>query len=96
MGEENKIVEVSNTTEDSNPKTEWQEKLEQMMKESYLMGLSKGGKTFIGVIYEIIADDRKKRMNPANTVMRIEATCKKLLGMKDYEPNQTNESDEVN
>ena len=71
---------------------EWQDHLEKLLKDSYLSGVSKGGKTFVGVIYEIILDDKKKRKNPANTVTRIEAACKRLLGMNDYSPDSAVES----
>ena len=79
--EENKTVELSNTAP---AKPEWEQKLETMMKDAYYSGLSRGGKTFIGVIYEAILDDRAKKQNPAKTVMRIEAMCKRMLNMEDY------------
>lgn len=87
---ENSVVEnQENPVTEENKKPEWQEQLEKMMKDAYLSGLSKGGKTFIGMIYEIIIEDRKKRVNPAKTIMRVEATCKRLLGMQDYKPNNS-------
>lgn len=94
---ENAVMEnQDNPVTEENKKPEWQEQLEKMMKDAYLSGLSKGGKTFIGMIYEIIIEDRKKRVNPAKTIMRVEATCKRMLGMPDYKPNNPkNNSEEV-
>ena len=66
------------------PKPEWQGKIEKMLHETYLMGLSNGGKTFVGLVYEMIKEDRKKKANPAKTVLRVEAACRKMLGMEDY------------
>lgn len=87
---ENSVVEnQENPVTEENKNPEWQEQLEKTMKDAYLSGISKGGKTFIGMIYEIIIEDRKKRVNPAKTIMRVEATCKRLLGMQDYKPNNS-------
>lgn len=83
MENEEKVI---NETEQS--KVDWQEKLENMMKDAYLSGLSKGGKTFVGLVYEIILEDKAKKVNPAKTVLRIEATCKKMLNMEDYNPKE--------
>ena len=86
--EENKTVELTDAESASNQtKPEWEQKLKEMMKDAYCSGLSRGGKTFVGVIYEAILDDRAKKQNPAKTVMRIEAMCKRMLGMEDYKGN---------
>lgn len=87
--ENSEVENQENPVTEENKKPEWQEQLEKMMKDAYLSGISKGGKTFIGMIYEIIIEDRKKRVNPAKTIMRVEATCKRLLGMQDYKPNKS-------
>lgn len=81
MENEEKLI-TNETSEQSRP--EWEDKLETMMRNAYLAGLSKGGKTFVGLIYEMILEDRSKKSNPAKTVLRIEATCKKMLDMEDY------------
>lgn len=92
---ENSVIENQDKpVTEENKKPEWQEQLEKMMKDAYLSGLSKGGKTFIGMIYEIIIEDRKKRVNPAKTIMRVEATCKRMLGMQGYKPNNSKNNDE--
>lgn len=83
MENEEKVI---NETEQS--KVDWQEKLENMMKDAYLSGLSKGGKTFVGLVYEIILEDKAKKVNPAKTVLRIEATCKRMLNMEDYKAKE--------
>lgn len=67
-------------------KPEWQEKMETMIHEAYLTGLSKGGKTFVGLIYEIVLESHKKKLNPAKTVLKIETACKRMLGLEDSEP----------
>ena len=82
-------MEEKNKTVSENEKPDWQGDIEKLVKDSYLSGVSRGGKTFVGVIYEIILDDKKKRKNPANTVMRVEAACKRLLGF------DSNKSDNV-
>ena len=82
-------MEEKNKKVSETEKQEWEVNLEKLVKDSYLSGVSRGGKTFVGVIYEIILDDKKKRKNPANTVARVEAACKRLFGMN------TNKSDNV-
>lgn len=84
--DEAKVEQIKQTTEtkssnnEENMKPEWQEQLEGMMKNAYLSGVSKGGKTFIGVIYEHIQEYEKKKMNPAKIIMCIKADCCKMLG----------------
>ena len=83
------MAEEKNKVVFENEKPDWQEEFEKRLKDAYLSGVSRGGKTFVGVIYEIILEDKKKRKNPANTVMRVEAACKRLLGF------DSNKSDNV-
>lgn len=91
MENEEKVIanEASNEL-----RPEWQDKLEVMMRDAYLAGISKGGKTFVGLIYEMILEDRSKKSNPAKTVLRIEATCKKMLDMEDYKMGTGDSVDE--
>ncbi len=80
--EGNNTVELANTESTSNqenPKAEWEQKLEALLKDAYTRGLAAGGKAFVGVIYDAILDDRSKNQNPAKTVVRIEAMCKRML-----------------
>lgn len=76
---EEKVME--NVEENAEEKVE--EALKEQLHKAYLSGLSVGGKSFIGVIYEIILKDKKQRMNPAKTLMKIERSCKRMLDVAD-------------
>ena len=80
--EENNTVRLFNTESTSNqenPKAEWEQKLEELLRDAYTRGLATGGKAFVGAIYEAILEDRSKNQNPAKTVVRIELMCKRML-----------------
>lgn len=93
MSTETNVVETNvtetNNTEDTDKKPEWQEKVEELMKNAYTKGLSVGGKAFVGSVYRIILEDKKNRVNPAKTLMKVENTCKKLLAIS---PETNNEN----
>lgn len=58
-----------------------EEALKEQLHNAYLKGMSVGGKTFIGTIYDIIIKSKKQQLNPAKTLMNIEATCKRMLNV---------------
>lgn len=57
--------------------------LKEQLHKSYLRGLAVGGKSFIGVIYDAILKDKKQRINPTKTLMKIESLCKRMLNVSD-------------
>lgn len=83
MEQENKINE--NQAETSKT-PEWEVQLQEMMKNAYLTGLSKGGKSFVGVLYKQLLEGKKKKLNPAKILMNLEHTCKRLLSVADFDP----------
>lgn len=62
-------------------------KMEEVLKlqlhNAYIRGLAIGGKSFVGVIYDMLIDDKKHRVNPALTLAKIEQKCKHMLGVTD-------------
>lgn len=92
MEQENKINE--NQAETSKT-PEWEVQLREMMKNAYLAGLSKGGKSFVGVLYQQLLDGKRKNLNPAKILMNLETSCKRLLGAADFNPvnKETNQAD---
>ncbi|MBQ3543410.1 MAG: hypothetical protein IJA34_00225 [Lachnospiraceae bacterium] len=82
-------IEEANNEEKTDKKPEWQEKVEELMKNAYTKGLSVGGKAFVGSVYRIILEDKKNRINPAKTLIKVENTCKKLLAIS---PDVNNEN----
>lgn len=84
MEQENKINENPIKAEET---PDWKTQLSEMLKNAYLTGLSKGGKSFVGVIYQQLLDGKKKKQNPAKILMNLEASCKRLLGTADFNPD---------
>lgn len=82
---------ATETTEEKPEKAEWEIQLEKMLHNAYLKGISMGGKTFIGVILDIIISGKKNRQNAAKILMKIETTCKRMLAVSDSytEKNKT-------
>lgn len=80
--------------EEKPKKAEWEIQLENMLRNAYLKGVSTGGKTFVGVILNIIIDGKKNRLNTAKILMRIENTCKRMLAVSDSY-NQTKSENTV-
>ena len=77
------IVEEKETTEEKTEKAEWEIQLEKMIHNAYLKGIAMGGKSFVGVIFDIIIKGRKNRQNTAKILMQIERTCKRLLDVSE-------------
>ena len=78
---------------DAKAENKIEEVLKEQLHKSYLRGLAVGGKSFIGVIYDIIVKDKKQRINPAKTLMKIESSCKRMLDVSDnYDKNTLTEN----
>ena len=60
-----------------------EEVLKLQLHNAYIRGLAIGGKSFVGVIYDMLIDDKKRRVNPALTLAKIEQKCKHMLGVSD-------------
>lgn len=85
MEQENRVNE--NQAESAQKQIpEWEAQLQEMMKNAYLTGLSKGGKSFVGVLYKQLLEGKKKKLNPAKILMNLEHTCKRLLSVADFDP----------
>lgn len=63
--------------------------LQEQLHNAYLRGMAAGGKTFVGVIYDIILKSKKHRSNPAKTLMNIEITCKRMLNVSNEYVKET-------
>lgn len=70
-------------TEEKPEKAEWEIQLEKMLHNAYLKGIAMGGKTYVGVILDIIISGKKNRQNAAKILMKLENTCKRLLAVSD-------------
>ena len=92
------VVDEKATKEDKTEKSEWEIQLEKLIHNAYLKGISMGGKTFIGVIYDLILTGRKNRLNTAKILMQIERTCKRMLDVSNSynEQNKKAETDTDN
>lgn len=68
---------------DKDTEKKMEEVLKLQLHNAYIRGLAIGGKSFIGVIYDMLIDDKKHRVNPALTLAKIEQKCKHMLGVTD-------------
>lgn len=68
---------------DAKTENKIEEALKEQLHKSYLRGLAVGGKSFVGTIYDIILKDKKQKINPAKTLMKIESSCKRMLDISD-------------
>lgn len=68
---------------DKDTEKKMEEVLKLQLHNAYIRGLAVGGKSFIGVIYDMLIDDKKRRVNPALTLAKIEQKCKHMLGVSD-------------
>lgn len=68
---------------DKDTEKKMEEVLKLQLHNAYIRGLAIGGKSFVGVIYDMLIDDKKHRVNPALTLAKIEQKCKHMLGVTD-------------
>lgn len=68
---------------DKDTEKKMEEVLKLQLHNAYISGLAIGGKSFVGVIYDMLIDGKKHRVNPALTLAKIEQKCKHMLGVTD-------------
>lgn len=81
--EETHAEETTSAVENTEEKLEWEIQLERMLHNAYLKGIARGGKTYVGVILDIIMSGKKNRQNAAKILLKLETTCKRLLAVSD-------------
>lgn len=64
--------------------------LKEQLHNAYLKGMAAGGKTFVGVVYDIILKSKEKRSNPMKTLIEVENACKRMLDVTStYDQKET-------
>lgn len=83
-----------NLTETS--KAEWEQLVEDMMRRTYLNGLSVGMKTMCGSVLNEMNGYQKENMNPQKQLMRLRQLCEKCLDTVSDSAKSDSSEDEAN